>query len=457
MGFRLRIMDMMTDSHDDLVALVREQQATIAAQGTLIDELQATIVRLERRIHDLEGGVAPPRRMPGHKPGTPSMQGDRPPRAKRTLNLARRRAIADVQVIHALGVCPHCGAPLAGGAVKRTREVIELALQPVAVTEHVLLERCCGGCQRRVTPALDLHGVVVGQSRLGVGLLSLIALLREELRLPFAAIQRYLESVHGLRLSVGGIVGAVAQVARAGEPEHARILMAVQTSACVHADETGWREAGVNGYIWTFSTPSACVYTHGGRGNDMVDATLGEAVGTLVTDCYAAYDHYPGVQQKCWAHLWRDMRELERQHPDDAGLTSWVNAVAAIYRDATGFSHPHERTRMAQRRVLQARLQQVCQPFLTDETAPQARLCRRMEKYLDRLFTFVVDPLVPPTNNAAERSLRHLVVSRKISGGTRSAQDTQTKLTLAALFATWRLRGLDPLLACRQMLTSPQV
>jgi transposase len=450
MGFRLCIMGMLTDSHDELVALVREQQATIAA-------LQATITRLERRIRDLEGGVTPPRRMPGHKPGTAGTTGDRPPRAKRTLNLARRRATADVQVIHALDVCPHCGAPLAGGAVKRTREVLELAPQPVLVTEHVLLERCCGGCQRRVTPALDLQGVVVGQSRLGVGVLSLIALLREELRLPLAAIQRYLGSVHGLQLSVGALVGALRQVARAGQPAHDRIVAAIQASPVIHADETGWREAGRNGYTWTFSTPSACIYTHGGRSKDMVDATVDGAVGTLVSDFYAAYDHYPGVQQKCWAHLWRDIHELQRQYPADEGLAQWSSTLATIYRDATGFSPPHERMRMAQRRQLSARLLQVCEPFLTDEAAPQAALCRRIEKYLDRLFTFVVDPAVPPTNTAAERSLRHLVVSRKISGGTRSAQGTRTKLTLASLFTTWRLRGLDPLATCQLMLTSPQV
>jgi hypothetical protein len=130
--------------------------------------------------------------------------------------------------------------------------------------------------------------------------------------------------------------------------------------------------------------------------------------------------------------------------------------VALIYRDAIGFSHPDKRTRMAQRRVLAERLQQVCQPFLTGETAPQAVLCRRLAKHRDSLFTFVVDPAVPPTNNAAERSLRHLVVSRKISGGTRSAHGTQTKLRLASLFTTWRLRGLDPFSACRQLLVSPQ-
>lgn len=457
MGFRLSGMETMPDSHNALVTLVLEQRATITRLEAIIAEQQATIVRLEQRIRDLEGGVVPPRRMPGHKPGAASVKGDRPPRAKRTINLARRRATPTEQVTHAVAVCPDCGTPLAGGSVKHRREVLEVVLQPMVVTEHVYLERCCGTCQRRVLPSVALDGLVIGRSRLGVGLVSLIALLREELRLPVAAIQRYLASVHACRLSVGGIMGALGQVARAGQAAHDRILAAIRASPVIHADETGWREDGVNGYTWTFSTPTACLYTHGRRNKGMVDTTLTGAVGTLVTDFYAAYDHYPGVQQKCWAHLWRDIRDLERDHPTDERLAAWVTEVATIYRDATGFSHPCERARMAERRALMARLAQVCTPFLTDETAPQARLCRRIEKYLPSLFTFVVDPAVPPTNNAAERSLRHLVVSRKISGGTRSEHGTQTKLTLASLFTTWRLRGLDPLVACRQMLTSPQV
>jgi len=62
---------------------------------------------------------------------------------------------------------------------------------------------------------------------------------------------------------------------------------------------------------------------------------------------------------------------------------------------------------------------------------------------------------VPPENNAAERSLRHLVTSRKISGGTRSQQGTNSKMALASLFGTWRARRLNPLLQCRQLLSSP--
>ena len=75
------------------------------------------------------------------------------------------------------------------------------------------------------------------------------------------------------------------------------------------------------------------------------------------------------------------------------------------------------------------------------------------------------DPAVPPDNNAAERSLRHLVISRKISGGTRSEQGTDSKpvldlvegMTLASLFGTWRARGLNPFPECRRLLTSPQL
>ncbi len=80
-----------------------------------------------------------------------------------------------------------------------------------------------------------------------------------------------------------------------------------------------------------------------------------------------------------------------------------------------------------------------------------------IENHIKELFVFVAEPQAPPDNNAAERSLRHLVVSRKISGGTRSRQGTDTKMTLASIFGTWRAQGLNPLTACQQLLTSPQV
>ena len=91
----------------------------------------------------------------------------------------------------------------------------------------------------------------------------------------------------------------------------------------------------------------------------------------------------------------------------------------------------------------------------------QNKLCRRIKGFIKELFVFVTELAAPSDNNPAERSLRPLVISRKISrkisGGARSEQGSETKMALASLFGTWHAQGLNPLLACRELLVSPQV
>ena len=140
--------------------------------------------------------------------------------------------------------------------MQRTREVIDLPLVPAQVTEHVFIARTCPVCERRRTPEADLGRVALGKHRLGVNLLSRIAALREEGRLPLRTIQWYLQTVHRLPLSLGAIVRAIHQVAQKAQPALAEILDRIRGSPVVHADETGWRQDGVNGYVWTFSTPN---------------------------------------------------------------------------------------------------------------------------------------------------------------------------------------------------------
>ena len=99
----------------------------------------------------------------------------------------------------------------------------------------------------------------------------------------------------------------------------------------------------------------------------------------------------------------------------------------------------------------------ICRPFLNDPSAAPSRLSRRIERHIRELFVFVAEPDVPADNAAAERSLCHLVISRKVSGGTRSERGTASKMTLASLFGTWRAPGLNCLASCRQLLRSPQL
>lgn len=161
----------------------------------------------------LTGAAAPspePNERPNGMPGrTPTEAPARPaqPRKRRHRGYGRHRMAVTERRIHVLEQCPACGTRLTGGSVKRTREVLEVPVAPVTVIEHVYLERRCPGCGRRCVPPPELDGVVVGQCRLGVGLVSLIATLREAARLPFAVMQTLLQTVYGLTLSVGGAGG----------------------------------------------------------------------------------------------------------------------------------------------------------------------------------------------------------------------------------------------------------
>ena len=214
--------------------------------------------------------------------------------------------------------CPDCGTQLSGGWTHRTREVIELPQVPAEVTEHVYVARICPGCRRRCLPPTQLDGVVMGKQRLGVNLLSLIATLREEGRLPIRSVQWYLDTVHQLRLSVGAIVSAIHRTAQRAQPAVAGIVDRIRASPVVHADETGWRQSGANGYVWTFSTPTERYFLRRGRGKAVVDEALSDAFsGVLVSDFYAAYHHYDGPKQRCWAHLLRDIHDLRTLYPDD--------------------------------------------------------------------------------------------------------------------------------------------
>ena len=135
------------------------------------------------------------------------------------------------------------------------------------------------------------------------------------------------------------MVGTTRKGADKGQTELAGILERIQCSPVVHADETGWREEGHNGYVWTFSTPAL----RRGRGKTVVDEVLGEEVGgVLVSDFYAAYHHYDGPKQRCWAHLLRDVHDLPAHYPQDHRLAQWADAVHQLYRRAAAFAHPAE-------------------------------------------------------------------------------------------------------------------
>ncbi len=435
---------------------LKEQLAQAVAQ---IQTLQAQLAAAQERSAALEQQRPPPSFAKAKVP-----KRERKPRRKRAPehNRGRRRDPPTRIVQHALERCPDCHYRLRGQSIARCRQVIELPPPaPVMVTEHQILKRWCPKCEQWCTPPLDLQGQVVGQGRLGVRITSLIAYLRTTLRLPIRLIRTYLHTLHNLTISTGEIVELLHRLRRATHAAVLDLRMQARASPILHGDETGWREDGQNGYIWSLSTPTPTQIRYyeydRSRSRLVVKRLLGGVFrGVLSSDFYSAYNIYAGKHQRCWAHLLRDLHALKQQHAQEATVVAWAQAVRALYDDAQAFRRADDPPTQAQReRQYQRLVEQVCalgRQYAQQPDHPCRALAQRLLRHQDELFQFVLVDGLNVDNNLAERSLRPLVVIRKISGGTRSPAGSQTRLALASLFGTWQARGQNPFEECLKLL-----
>src|SRR2546428_130258 len=319
-------------SREELIALFKEQWLL---NQQLLERIAVLEAELERLRKDPPPGVA--RAVPSF------VKANRPPgekkvRKKRSNSYVRPREVPTQIVEHALDCCPDCGRPLSEGWTQRVRQVIDIPLVPYSVTEHRMKGHYCGVCDKRHIVSPDLSGVVLGRHRVGVRLMSLIGYLGEVCRMPKRTIQAMLKSIYGLDLSVGEIAGLLHALARKGRAFYEGLWEAVRGSPCVTADETGWREDGLNGYVWSFSNRDTRLYLRDqSRGHQVSEAALGEGYkGILVSDFYAGYNYHFGEHQRCWAHFIKDLKELLDKPPDKGKVCAWAKEATALYQKACG-------------------------------------------------------------------------------------------------------------------------
>lgn len=429
-------------------------RAEHAALRQLVAQLQDQLAMALQRIAELE--QRPPDPPAFVKPNRPPRAEPSGPRKQRApdQNRARHREEPTQIVLHALDHCPHCAYLLRGTSLDYRRQVIDLPLPPpVEIIEHRILKRWCPRCQRWRSPTLPMAGQVLGQGRISVRVVSLIAYLRTTLRLPIRRICAYLQTLHNLTLSPGAIVALLHQLRRTTQPAVQQLQAIARGSPVVHADETGWREAGRNGFIWTLSTPGLTAVRYyeydPSRAGAVLNRLLGGTLhGHLVSDFYGGYNIYAGQHQRCWVHVLRDLHTLKIEHPADGSLQAWAAAVRALYDEAQLCVQRDVGTQQAQREQHYQELVEQAHALGLQSAQcqkhPCAALAKRLLRHQDELFQFVLVAGLRADNNLAERSLRPVVVIRKISGGSQSAEGTKTRLALASLFETWQARSLNP-------------
>jgi transposase len=302
----------------------------------------------------------------------------------------------------------------------------------------------CPSCRKRQEsraaeqpPAADLpHG------QLGLNALALAALLRVFYRLPLRQISQLFAHLTELSISPGGLSKQIQRLGRWLAEDQKQIQRALRLSAVVNADETIWRTNGHNDYLWTLTNDRYTLYhVDRSRGGQVIRRLLGKGFGrqgqTLISDFYGVYDQFDGPQQKCLAHLLRELHETVARRPElqrQEFFRGCKQLLQAMLKLKAQQEHAPPQAYLAQVKRLEDRLQRLGQKAWNDADAD--RLAARLRKYHGKLTTFLHDPAVEPTNNAGERAIRPAVVMRKITGGSRSPRGAKAWAILASVIRT---------------------
>jgi len=165
-------------------------------------------------------------------------------------------------------------------------------------------------------------------------------------------------------------------------------------------------------------------------------------LGWLVTDGYGAYRDRKR-RQRCLAHLIRKAIALAGaigEQPKRFGkwllreLRQLIHTVAEAGEAAKQLTP-----------LILARLKRAC--LLGAEETDHSKLRALAREILaegDAVVAFVKHPGLPPTNNDAERALRHAVISCRISFGTRTPEGSRAYAALLSVIETCHRRGVDP-------------
>lgn len=312
------------------------------------------------------------------------------------------------------------------------------------VIEHRRARLACSACGRARLAELP-PGVT--PSAFGPRLEAHIATLAGVFRLSRRQVARVVEEMLGVAISTGAVDAAIMRMSAVLADPWAALAEAVRGAEVANADETGWRVSGAQHWLWLgASALVACYRIDPSRGQAAAKELLGEDFGGIVvSDRYAGY-HFLDVlqQQLCWCHVIRQLVELSEAKGATgrrgAELVASGREVIAVHR-----RYLEEGRELAWLREelepLRGRIRALLEQGTRGHNRRERNLCGALLEEYEALWTFCEVPDVSPTNNTAERALRHAVIMRKVQGGTQSEQGNRWIERILSVNETCRLQG----------------
>lgn len=363
-------------------------------------------------------------------------------------------------------ICPFCRkSDLAPSKELREhiQEDIVLAPRPVA-TCYQHAQAFCTRCNRLVVQAGENE---IPNAPIGPVAKSVAIYLRYRIGIPYRKTVELFHDLFGLTFVPASAVGFDRKASICGEPIYEDLREKIRASDVVHGDETSWRGNGDGHYAW-FAGNEKLAYFHIDRHRTAAVARniFGDCYeGILVRDRYAAYNGIGSEWQSCLAHIITKAKEIKREHgllakeEQNIATDKFCDRVVVFFKEACDIGKKLKVNDISWASAKAIENQLIMQlggiskkplAFKPAETL-RAYLAGPEQKYL---FTFLRHPGVPPTNNLAEQSIRHLVIFRKICFGTRSDSGLKTHSILPSLVQTARRQNVHPRQFLQTLLTA---
>jgi transposase len=287
--------------------------ATPAAAQALDLGQQERIRELEARLGQNSSNSSRPPSDPPQVPARPKASPSGRKRGGQPGHRGAFRALLPVgQVDEVVAVeperCRHCEQPFpwapanCRGRVWR-HEVVELLPLAVRVTEYQMTVRRCPACGQRTGADLPAG---VPRRPFGARLTAVIALLSGRYRLSRREVRQALQDRWGVRLSLGAVVRQEQAQSAALAPVVEEARAAIQETAVVNLDETGWREDHQRAWLWTVVTAELIVFLiNRSRGEAAIEVLLWSAfTGMVGSDRWSAYGRFPAEQRRRRVGSW---------------------------------------------------------------------------------------------------------------------------------------------------------
>jgi transposase len=451
-------------SREELLELVRRQQAELAAREAAIErrdeqirELEEELSQFRRPVKTPENSSVPPSR--GQKANRDERRRRKVGPKRGHVGVSRLRSEPSVVVECRPHACEGCGEPLplSGGRQVGRSQVTDLpAFEPVVI-EAWQYAMTCAHCGVQTVGAYP-EGLEPRRT-FGPGIEAVLSYLHERHHVGYERLVELCQDVFGLTISQGGIENVLRRLVDRARPAYAAIRETVRGSPVVNADETSARVAGRTQWQWVFQTPEASYHLIApSRGGEVIDAFLdGVEPAVWGSDLYAPQMlTSAGAHQICHSHQARDLTFAAEA--DTGAERVWARELRHVFGRAIRLHHERQQVAsatFARRRTL---IENATDRLLFDRhVAPKteaARLQKRYQAHRDSLYVFLHRDDVEPTNNSSERDLRPSVIHRKVIGGFRSQWGAEASAIRTSLLATARKRG-DNLLDALRAVAGP--